>query len=354
MHKLFKITYILSIIFSLASCDPVLAATKVPAKDVTLDTSGFTKNLDSSTTDVQKLAVKFDQFSTSLTETDPVFTAWLGATPPIYTEVDPKVGTLQNGKWCSSNGSTVSCTEDAPSAVGALSDLTDVSITSAATNDVLKYNGSIWVNVPVATTFDFSVASFSSGQSTPQLIGTGTWKAAAAISFTASYTNGPATAAYISKAGWSNLTLSSPFTSGTSAESVAYPSVGSTVTFTLHASKSAATVTSTSSVSFYNDIFYGVSTKASGYTGSDVTGLATSVISNTKGRTITVSPGATEYIIYALPVRLGTVVFTVGGFEGGFQDPEMVSVTNSAGYAENFYVYRSTNLNLGSTTVVVS
>ncbi len=30
------------------------------------------------------------------------------------TEVDPRVGTLENGKWCSSNGTIITCTEDAP------------------------------------------------------------------------------------------------------------------------------------------------------------------------------------------------------------------------------------------------
>lgn len=35
----------------------------------------------------------------------------------VATEVDPKVGTLTNTKWCSSNGSVVSCTEDEPTGV---------------------------------------------------------------------------------------------------------------------------------------------------------------------------------------------------------------------------------------------
>ncbi len=30
------------------------------------------------------------------------------------TEVDPRVGTLENGKWCSSNGTIIACTEDTP------------------------------------------------------------------------------------------------------------------------------------------------------------------------------------------------------------------------------------------------
>jgi len=30
------------------------------------------------------------------------------------TETDPQVGTLKNGKWCTSNGTTVNCTSNAP------------------------------------------------------------------------------------------------------------------------------------------------------------------------------------------------------------------------------------------------
>jgi hypothetical protein len=35
-------------------------------------------------------------------------------TPPVTAEVDPKVGTLTSGRWCTSNGSIVSCTQTAP------------------------------------------------------------------------------------------------------------------------------------------------------------------------------------------------------------------------------------------------
>lgn len=42
-------------------------------------------------------------------------TKWISmAASGLGTEVDPKVGTLTNGKWCSSNGSIITCTEDAP------------------------------------------------------------------------------------------------------------------------------------------------------------------------------------------------------------------------------------------------
>ena len=59
-------------------------------------------------------------------------------------------------------------------------------------------------------------------------------------------------------------------------------------------------------------------------------------------------------MVYALPTRLGTVTFTVGGFTGGFEAPETLSITNVNGYAENYYVYRSTNKNLGTVSVVVA
>jgi hypothetical protein len=56
-------------------------------------------------------------------------------------------------------------------------------------------------------------------------------------------------------------------------------------------------------------------------------------------------------MLFAFPKRLGTVTFWVGGFQGGFEDPETVSVTNANGWTEDYYVWRSTNSNLGATVV---
>ncbi len=224
---------------------------------------------------------------------------------------------------------------------------------SPDTNNVMMWNGEEWVAVPEGTTFLFSIASFSDGQTTPQLIGTGVWKAIGALTFTATYTNGPPTSAYISLSGWTNLTLTTPFATVVSLEAVNYPASPGSLTFTLNCAKSAESDTETHSITFYNYIWYGVSTVASSYSEADIEGLATSTISNTKGRSFTEVPAAGEYIIYALPTRLGTVTFWVGGFEGGFQSPETVSVTNASGYTEDYYVYRSTNSGLGSTTVTV-
>jgi hypothetical protein len=238
-----------------------------------------------------------------------------------------------------------------------LDGLTDVTLTSPAKNQALLFNGTQWVNAAQGASFSFSIASFTStagATGTTVREGTGNWKAIGAMSFSATYNNGPATGGYVSHSGWSNLNLASYTGPTVNAEAVPYPSVGSTSTFVLHATDGTDSPTSTISYSFYNDRFWGYTTSTSGYTSSDVTGLAGSELSNSKAKTFSSTTGSGQYILWASPTRLGTVTFTVGGFAGGFQAPETVSVTNSAGYTENFYVYRSTNPNLGTVSVVTN
>jgi hypothetical protein len=68
----------------------------------------------------------------------------------------------------------------------------------------------------------------------------------------------------------------------------------------------------------------------------------------------TVTAGAGQYIWFCYPKRLGTVTFWVGGFEGGFEAVQTVSLTNINGWSEDYYCYRSTNANLGSTAVTTT
>lgn len=233
-----------------------------------------------------------------------------------------------------------------------LDGLTDVTITGPSVNQTLIYNGSQWVNAAQGTSYSFSIASFGDSLSATQEIGSGVWKGAGAITFTATYTNGPPTSSTITFTGWSNLAMASPFATKVSAQAVNYPSVGGSVVFNLNSAKSAESSSTSITHTFVNRIFYGVSTVASGYTEANIEGLAGTDLQDSKSKTFSVSPGASEYIIFAYPTRLGTATFTVGGFAGGFQSPATVSITNASGYTENYYAYRSTNLNLGSTTVV--
>ena len=100
-------------------------------------------------------------------------------------------------------------------------------------------------------------------------------------------------------------------------------------------------------------LYYGVTTKTSGYLDSDVTGLGNSEITNDNTQSWDeVTAIAGEYLLFSFPTRLGVPTFFVGGFEGGFESPETVSVTNVNGYTEDYYVWRSTNSGLGATNVV--
>lgn len=125
-------------------------------------------------------------------------------------------------------------------------------------------------------------------------------------------------------------------------------SITSNKTWTLKATdERGATATKTTSITFLNGIYYGAGATF------DISAL-TKTLSNTKGRTFTADAGEGEYLWYAVPSRLGTCTFKVGGFDGGFSLSSTESVTNASGYAEEYYIYRSDNASLGSTTVVVS
>jgi hypothetical protein len=126
-----------------------------------------------------------------------------------------------------------------------------------------------------------------------------------------------------------------------------YTGITATRTFTLSATDGETTATKQATVTFANQIYYGTAADL-----SNVTALS-KVLSNKKTRTITVDAAAGEYIIYAIPARLGSVAFYVGGFEGGFEDPVEQTLVNESGYQEVYKVYRSTNAGLGETTVDV-
>lgn len=127
-----------------------------------------------------------------------------------------------------------------------------------------------------------------------------------------------------------------------------YTNVSASTTYNLIVADNASQASNSVSVEAANQIYYGVDTDL-----SSVTSL-TKVLSNNKGRTFTVNAGTGQYIIYAYPARLGTnVEFWVENFEGGFENPVELNLTNASGYIEKYYVFRSTNPNLGNTTVDV-
>ena len=115
-----------------------------------------------------------------------------------------------------------------------------------------------------------------------------------------------------------------------------------------------ATDSASTTVSFQNGVYYGAGAVPATMDSAFVLALSGKTLSSTKGRTIDVTAADGEYIWYALPKRLGTCKFTVGGFEGGFDLVETIDFTNSKGYTELYYIYRSGQTGLGATKVVIS
>ena len=239
----------------------------------------------------------------------------------------------------------------------------DVNASGLAKNLVLKYNGAMWVPAVYDYNFAFSISSFTTNAAATQLIGSGSpWVVAGGLGFTAAYLNGPPTHASIgltSTGGvtWSgNLNGVSPYANFTSVQNVNYPNAkDTTVTFTLYAQNSESG-SLTSVITFRNNVYYGITSKLSGYNSADVTGL-TSVTTNsyTTGRAINCTAG--NYILYAFPssytslhgsgVLFNSVICPITA-------PETVTVTNASGFVETYKVYRSISGSLGNSTFTPS
>lgn len=122
----------------------------------------------------------------------------------------------------------------------------------------------------------------------------------------------------------------------------------------LTASIGNTTVTKTIGLDFANTIYYGVDAVPQTLNSAFILNLSQHKLSKIKIKHFTVNANSNNYIWYAVPVRLGTCTFSVGGFIGGFELAGTISHINNSGYQEDYYVYKSINANLGITTVEVN
>lgn len=230
----------------------------------------------------------------------------------------------------------------------AFSGLTDVEALNPVRDQVPKWNGVAWVPAAYNATFAMTISSFSDNQTTPILIGTGTWVATGALSFTASYVNPPPASASIGIGGtggvtWSApLTLTTPFTSKSATENTSYPaSKDVTVTFTLTAYDGATPRTSTITRTFYNNVKYGITTATGGWDSAAVNALVGTLLSNAYAGSFPVNSGSGQYVLYAHPssyTSINTLGFLFNGMTCPFEAPVTVSVTNPSGFIENYKV----------------
>jgi len=259
-----------------------------------------------------------------------------------------------------------------------IDDLGDVDTVSDAPvkDEALKWNGTNWVPAPYNYSFVFSIASFSDGEATTQLIGSGTWQGSSTMSYTASYSNGPPTTAdvkmSINGGAYNDVGNmdATPMTTGTNYDgAISYPSARDQyLRFRLAADDGVDSDTSTeTAIYFRNYLYWGADTKASGHLEADVEALSGSAISNSFTTSRALTPGASDYLVYAVPAGYTTLKtgndyetdghtsFTYNGIAVAMNvDTSTLSITNSAGYNENYRVYVSDNTNLGSHTLTMT
>lgn len=123
--------------------------------------------------------------------------------------------------------------------------------------------------------------------------------------------------------------------------------------FTLTATDEKGTITTSEKwLYFYNGIYYGAAAQPTSIDSAFVLSLSKELRSDKKPN-FAVDAEENQYIWYCLPQRLGTCIFNVCGLDGGFDLVDTISFTNASGYTEDYYIYRSDNASLGSTTVRV-
>ena len=217
--------------------------------------------------------------------------------------------------------------------------------------------------------FSFAIDSFSDGISdTNQLIGSGTWKAIAAISFSATYSNPPiGMTAEVALSGsatpWAgNLSMTPVTGPETNIEAVEYPAAqGGIITFTL--SQSADGTTDVETVSFNNTMRHGNSVQSQGNQTEGIIEALSEVVGPNESRSQTINniSVTANFLVFSYADRLSDVQqvrmdegdgFITCAFHGTrttvipVVQTGISSVDNSAGYVETFAAITSKDTGL--------
>lgn len=103
---------------------------------------------------------------------------------------------------------------------------------------------------------------------------------------------------------------------------------------------------------FLSKVYWGVSSEII-FADSDILSLENSELTNKRDRTISLNAGENEKIVYAVPSFMGTPIFSVGGFEGGFTKSQTLNLFNEFGYSQDYDIWTSVNMGLGNIVVII-
>ena len=256
-------------------------------------------------------------------------------------------------------------------------------LAGATKNDVLMFDGTNFrvVNLDSNPTFEFVVNSFTvSGHgSGTQLIGTSTWKAIGAITYSVSYKNGPATTCNVTTIGEGNVVpvLAMTGIDGNSAgpttntTAIHYPSaVGNQIYFRLNTSDGVYSAQlDRGTVTFRNYWVYGPITNNTTKTAASIGTILSAGTSHTQtfdgNESIELSLGASDYLAFAHrtsdtnvnQVQCGsgnnklTVAMNPDNATSMLSRTTVSNYQNTKGFQEdfNYYVSKLTNLSSHST-----
>ena len=297
--------------------------------------------------------------------------------PAIGTSSNLTFGTLEL------TGSLTASGDISSSATGSFGELAGIVDTLAETpslNDYLVFNGTSFISVPQGTTFTFSIADFDMNQIGTSLIGTGVWKTAGAITFTATYDNGPPDDATVSIEGTnapsiSDFTMDSPsFSIGDTNVDVNYPSNIGNIKFRLTANKGATSDNDvTDQIAYFNNFrAYGSLANNTSLTSANITTLYSQNQNLTNSSYITITGltvGSGEYFSFAyrdaltdpVTVRCGTgnniLTVAMDPSDATNKTPAttQISYTNTNSFTENYRVIASkiTDITGHSTTIQI-
>ena len=260
---------------------------------------------------------------------------------------------------------------------GALTDvtLTDQNNNTVAANDILVWTGSGFQTISMQdminnpSLFTFSISSFGDGISTTQLIGgttggaSGNWKTADQMTFTAGYVAGPPdTSAMIQKSvnGGTYADVNSMdagFVAGNNDGNITYPpSKDQYLRFRVKVVHDGDDYDlQDSAIYFRNQVHWGAGNIVPNSAG--ILGLSNDEITNSFTTSRSINATTNNYLWIAYPSTYNDIHadgFKFGSITCPFQSKQVVSVTNTAGYQENYNLYRSTNHSLGNSTLQLS
>lgn len=133
------------------------------------------------------------------------------------------------------------------------------------------------------------------------------------------------------------------------------PSVtGTSYTYQIQVSDGVQNPLATRAITFLNNLYVG-DANAPGSINSAFVNTLTKNLQASRARSYVSNAAGSQYAWYACRSALGTPVFVVNGFPGGFMLAAAgVAVTNLSGFTENYDVYRSVNPGIGPVNIVVS